>query len=418
MMDWLEFVGYLVSEGYVQEADQKPYVVGLSQNVGPKADRMQACLSRLPFMVGRQERHGKVGWRIYSKTLWEWARSEAGIGIGARRKRIPRALLALDRPHLQVLFDALMLGDGHWKGDHAKYTTTSERLAGDVQEMAIKLGRRAIISDVANRKGDRWFDVHMPNRLTARALSIRSVEWDGRVVCFTVPTGRLVVRRNGHAAICGNSYWNAEVAGRGAMAFLGGTKGAQFLPFRQNNRDMQFLEYQMYLARKIAAVFGMSIADLGVPMDTNRATAAVSSENTDDRGLRPLLGLIQAYVTLGVVKDESFGGRTNNLTFAFTALNLKESLSRAQRNRYALGGMPWTFIDEARREDGRPPIGGTLGSSLLVMGPKGPMLLTEGEIPTAREALESGNKPAPAVGSSPQAASDTWPAVTMGDSME
>jgi HK97 family phage portal protein len=188
------------------------------------------------------------------------------------------------------------------------------------------------------------------------------------------------------------AYWNTEVAGKGAMAFLGGTKGAKFMPFRLGNREMQFLEFQMYLTRKIAAVFGMSIQDLGVPLDTNRATAGVQSENTEDRGLRPLLELVSSYINKGVVHDKSFGGRTNNLTFKFAALNLRESLNRAQRNRYALGGMPWTMIDEARKEDGRPPIGGTLGSSLLVMGPKGPVLLTEGEIPTATEALESGNK--------------------------
>ena len=58
-------------------------------------------------------------------------------------------------------------------------------------------------------------------------------------------------------------------------------------------------------------------------------------------------------------------------------------------------------VDEARREDGRPPLGGTLGSSLLAMGPSGPVLLMEGEVPTAREVLESkASKPALPSGSS------------------
>jgi HK97 family phage portal protein len=198
------------------------------------------------------------------------------------------------------------------------------------------------------------------------------------------------------------AYWAAEVAGRGAMAFLGGTKNAKFLPFRPGNREMQFLEWQMYLARKIAAVFGMSMQDFGIPLDTNRATGAVVNENTEDRGLRPLLDLTASFINSGVVHDKSFGGEANNLTFKFTALNLKESVSRAQRNRYALAGMSWMTIDEARRQDGLPPIGGALGSSLLVMSPKGPVLLMEGEVPSAREALESGNKPALPSGGSPK----------------
>ena len=215
-------------------------------------------------------------------------------------------------------------------------------------------------------------------------------------------------------------YWNAEVAGRGAMAFLGGTKNAKFLPFRSSNRDMQFLEYQVYLVRKIAAVFGLSAQDFGMPLDINRATAQVQASQTEDRGLRPLLGLVQAFITREVAQDAAFGGRGNNIAFKFTALNLKESMDRAQINRYALAGIPWKTIDEARADDGRAPIGGALGDSLVAMGPKGPVLFKQEEdIPTAREALESGNKPDPASGGS-RSTSASYPLVPVasGDRME
>lgn len=217
-------------------------------------------------------------------------------------------------------------------------------------------------------------------------------------------------------------YWNSEVAGKGAMAFLGGTKGAQFLQFRSSNRDMQFLEYQLYLVRKIAAVFGLSAQDFGMPLDLNRATAQVQKDQTEDRGLRPLLGLFQSYVTREIVQDAAFGGRRNNLAFKFTALNLKESMDRAQINRYALAGIPWKTIDEARADDGRPPVGGALGDSLVAMGPRGPVRIKdESDIPTAREALEAGtSKPPASNGSSPAQAhlSDTDLLVLAGDSTE
>lgn len=185
------------------------------------------------------------------------------------------------------------------------------------------------------------------------------------------------------------AYWRAEVAGKGAMAFLGGTKGAKWTPFRMGNREMQFLEFQLYLARKIAAVFGMSLQDLGVPLDTNRSTASQTNENTEDRGIRPLLSLGARYITHDIVKDEEFGGPSNNMAFKFTTLNLKESTTRAQRNRYALAGIPWTTVDEVRKLEGVPPIGGTLGTSLIAMGSQGPLLLTEGQIPTPLEAAQS-----------------------------
>jgi HK97 family phage portal protein len=190
------------------------------------------------------------------------------------------------------------------------------------------------------------------------------------------------------------SYWQSEVAGRGAMAFIGGSKNAKFIPFRSSNRDMQFLEWQLYLVRKICAVFGLTPMDLGLTADINRATADVQAEQTEDRGLRPLLGLIQEYITREIVWDPTFGGPDNNLAFKFTRLNLKESLSRAQINQRALAGVSWKTINEARQEDGREPLTGTQYDSLMVITPTGAVLLDD--VPTAKEVMESKQRPDPA----------------------
>ena len=182
------------------------------------------------------------------------------------------------------------------------------------------------------------------------------------------------------------AYWQAEVAGKGAMAFLGGTKNAKFVPFRSTNRDMQFLEWQTYLVRKIAAVFGLSPQDLGLTADVNRATADVQQENTEDRGLRPLLALIQEYLTREIVWDEAFGGAANNLCFRFTRLNLKESLARAQMYKLALAGVSYLTINEVRIDSGREPLDGDQYDQPLVVTPTGAVSLAD--VPSAREALE------------------------------
>lgn len=189
------------------------------------------------------------------------------------------------------------------------------------------------------------------------------------------------------------SYWLSEVAGRGAMAFLGGTKNAKFIPFRESNRDMQFLEWQEYLVRKIAAVFGLAPQDLGITMDVNRSTSEVQSEHTEDRGLRPLLALIQDYFTREVVWDPAFGGPENNLAFRFTSLNLKETLSRAQINKIALAGSPWKTINEARKEDGREPLGSEY-DQLIMTTPVGAVNLEQ--VPSAQDALDSKKPTTPA----------------------
>lgn len=187
------------------------------------------------------------------------------------------------------------------------------------------------------------------------------------------------------------NYWLSEVAGRGAMAFLGGTKNAQFIPFRTSNREMQFLEWQQYLVRKIAAVFGLSPQDLGITFDVNRSTSEIQSEHTEDRGLRPLLALIQDYFTREVVWDPAFGGPENNLAFRFTRLNLKETTSKAAINKMALAGAPWKTINEARKEDGREPLGSEY-DKLIMTTPVGAVTLEN--VPSAQDALDS-KKPAP-----------------------
>lgn len=197
------------------------------------------------------------------------------------------------------------------------------------------------------------------------------------------------------------SYWSAEVAGKGVLGFIGNTKGAQFIKFRENNRDMQFLEWQEYLVRKIAAVFGLSPQDLSLTTDVNRSTSETQSQNTEDRGLRPLMALIQDYLTREIVWDDGFGGPENNLAFRFTALNLKETKQKAEINKLALAGMPWKSVNEARIDDGRAPLGAEY-DKLLAMSPQG--VVDPADAPTAQDMVDS-KKPAPGVSASPARAS-------------
>jgi HK97 family phage portal protein len=213
-------------------------------------------------------------------------------------------------------------------------------------------------------------------------------EYNRRQVTSAAPDGILDLGEdaNQDTVDAFKAYWLTEVAGKGAVAFLGGTRNAQFIPFRPNNKDMQFLEWQIYLVRKIAAVFGLSPQDLGITMDVNRSTSEVQSEMTEDRGLRPLLSLIQDYITREIVWDPMFGGQRNNLAFRFTSLNLKESTARAQIDKLAGAGVPWRTINEMRIAEGREPLGDDF-DALIMSTPVGAVSLAD--IPTAREALEA-----------------------------
>lgn len=181
------------------------------------------------------------------------------------------------------------------------------------------------------------------------------------------------------------SYFESEINGQGAIGFVGGSKNAKWIPFRDSNRNMQFLEWQVYLVRKIAVVLGLAPQDLGITYDVNRSTSETQLQISEDRGLRPLMSLIQDYMTKEVVQDRGFGGPANNLAFRYLALNLKESTARAQMEHLQLGGVPYKEVNEARKGAGLLPLKQMEGK-LIMSTPQGALDISD--VPTVREYLE------------------------------
>jgi phage portal protein BeeE len=178
--------------------------------------------------------------------------------------------------------------------------------------------------------------------------------------------------------------WNQRVAEGGAVQIIGGYKSPSWMAFRTSNKDMQFREWEDLLLRCIAVVYGLSPMDLGITFDVNRSSAEQQATNTEDRGLRPLLDLFQRYLTRNIVWDESFGGKENNLKFAFSAINLNETKQKADINKIAVGGTAWKTVNEARIMDGRAPFGAlddenNIFNHILLMTPKGLLDLTKQE---------------------------------------
>jgi phage portal protein BeeE len=196
---------------------------------------------------------------------------------------------------------------------------------------------------------------------------LQATEYNRRQVMHAAPDGLLNLGEQADDGKVTNfrSFWRSEVEGKTTLAIIGGSKGAGFTPFKNSNREMQFREWQDYLIRTIAVVFGLSPQDLGITFDVNRSTSETQSQNTEDRGLRPLMALIQDYFTREIVWDRSFGGPANNLAFRFNDLNLKESMGKANINKIAMAGIPWKTQKEARIDDGRLPLGIPLEDHIL-----------------------------------------------------
>lgn len=145
----------------------------------------------------------------------------------SREKVIPRRALELGPELLDALLQGLLASDGtrYVRGrgceDPLVYSTTSRRLADEVQELALKIGRTASVRPHPFEHGDgryghkpRW-RVTVYARRNCRPALCRTreqadnhmgvEEYDGTIHCVEVPNGTLYVRRNGYSVFCGNT---------------------------------------------------------------------------------------------------------------------------------------------------------------------------------------------------------------------
>jgi UDP-glucuronate decarboxylase len=207
MDDWLEFLGYYISEGCVHvrqrvrevngcDYEVRDYNVLIAQAEGDSRDRMIACLDRLGFNYFSSDDHQL---RICSKQL---AGILAPFGK-AGDKYIPREFLGLSRRQSRILLDALILGDGSRRGDSVCYWTKSGRLADDVQELALRCGYAASKSLTPGRD---IYRVNLRPPIEANLVEPEWIRYAGKVYCVDVKNHVICVRRHGRAAFCGNCY--------------------------------------------------------------------------------------------------------------------------------------------------------------------------------------------------------------------
>jgi len=207
MDDWLEFLGYYISEGCVhvrervrevngRDYEVRDYNVLIAQAEGDSRDRMIGCLDRLGFKFFTSDDHQL---RICSKQL---AGILAPFGK-AGDKYIPREFLGLSRRQSTILLDALILGDGSRRGDGVCYWTKSGRLADDVQELALRCGYAASKSLTPGRD---IYRVNLRPPVEANLVEPERVRYAGKVYCVDVKNHVVCVRRHGRTAFCGNCY--------------------------------------------------------------------------------------------------------------------------------------------------------------------------------------------------------------------
>lgn len=207
---FMEFLGWYISEGWCY----KNRCVGISQTKPDNRQRIERLLKEMD-----------VGWKPivggYLVNLEDSLVAHLRDLGRAWEKYIPRMYLELPPEQLQSLFDALILGDGStsWGQDKHRnfptqvYATTSERLAGDIQELALKLGFSGSVTKNLPKEGGKIRGRQITSARPCYVVGMRftkqtrfrqdraeftKVPYRGRVYCVDVPPYHTIyVRQNG-----------------------------------------------------------------------------------------------------------------------------------------------------------------------------------------------------------------------------
>ena len=155
-------------------------------------------------------------------------------------KRIPRWFMEnADLYQLFQLYEGMMDGDGCWQKASSHYNTCSEGLAGDFQELLIRIGKYGTVRQIGNigdvsmmhgreitSKHNQYRVIVNDNGSVYKKLDGRKLErihYSGRIYCVVVePHHTIMVRRNGSTMWCGQTM---DDTGYFALAKLGEEEG-------------------------------------------------------------------------------------------------------------------------------------------------------------------------------------------------
>ena len=197
MTDWLRFLGWYLAEGHCYEAAATGNCT-VTLTTYYRHDEAKAVMRAVGLTPCADGHHITAT----SRQLYEYVKQ---LGK-SHAKFIPQEIKELDAKHLAILLQTLLDGDGNKHSRNGwRYTTVSQQLADDVQEVAIRCGLAARIQ----RDPQGFYRVYgCTTRTTQCNLGgdrSRWVDYAGTVYCVEVPNSIVMVRQGGCAYFSGNS---------------------------------------------------------------------------------------------------------------------------------------------------------------------------------------------------------------------
>lgn len=231
--DLLNLIGLYVSEGTINFRNDEPKAVIISQTAKGK-DEIFSVMDRFQYFSFKKYDYEKeTKWVSHNKNLISFLLDNCGHG--SMIKRLPDFIGLLSKRQAQVLLHALYLGDGTDKKINDQiygwvYYSNNRKLAEDVQALGLIAEQDCLLwggnngyESISNYTGKplNMFQVYLRDKTSTPKVmifkpysgngksscsqGIEEIQYDGNIVCFTVPNENLITQRRGKVAIHGNT---------------------------------------------------------------------------------------------------------------------------------------------------------------------------------------------------------------------
>lgn len=206
-IDFIRFIGLFIAEGSLRP-NAKNYEVSVCHKKETYINEIKTLFEHIGFRSTSSENKG-VEWYIIDKELWNYLTE---YGLYSYERRIPKRIKELPVAYLKELIKWIAIGDGSINDNRFDISTTSQQLADDIVEIAIKCGYKVSVREQHDKRGNRKIiyrisivDFNKDFTLIIGEKNVKEVDYDGYVYSFDLDGGFYVTRRNGKVAFQGNT---------------------------------------------------------------------------------------------------------------------------------------------------------------------------------------------------------------------
>lgn len=198
--DWLEFLGWYLSEGSAFGGSKSPRI---SIRQTKENASLKALMDRLPW---RSHALPGEGYLIFSRQLYEELKPMGSL----YEKRVPSWVFHLSLEQRKIFLDAFIAGDGHIdKYGAIGIGLANKGLAEDIQVLLCLAGYRATYGYNDNSgAGSHRVSANKRSKfsISVKKEEIRRRFYEGPVFCLTIdPHHNFIARRNGRVFVTGNT---------------------------------------------------------------------------------------------------------------------------------------------------------------------------------------------------------------------